>query len=220
MIKAIIFDFDGVIIESSEIKTEAFRELFLDHPAHVDKIVDYHKANMGVSRFVKFRHIHANILKLPLTTAEEKELGNRFTAIVYDKVLNTAFVAGACEFLAGAQEDFLLFVASGTPEAELLDIAVKRGVLRFFREIHGSPREKKDIIRDILERYHLEPAETVFVGDAESDLKAAGETGVHFVARITEGYGELNRCAHQLKDLRSLRELLAGIDGAKSWQRK
>ncbi|GAF78578.1 unnamed protein product, partial [marine sediment metagenome] len=32
MIKAIIFDFDGVIVESSDIKTEAFRELFQDYP--------------------------------------------------------------------------------------------------------------------------------------------------------------------------------------------
>ncbi|KFI34550.1 hypothetical protein HX99_01395 [Peptococcaceae bacterium SCADC1_2_3] len=49
MIKAIIFDFDGVIIESAEIKTRAFELLFAGYPDKVKEIIAYHKKNMGGS---------------------------------------------------------------------------------------------------------------------------------------------------------------------------
>ena len=58
MIKAIIFDFDGVLIESAAIKTEAFREVFSKWQDKVDEIVTYHNKNMGISRFVKFKYFY------------------------------------------------------------------------------------------------------------------------------------------------------------------
>ncbi len=62
MIKAIIFDLDGVILESADIKTKAFLKLFEAFPKHVDVILDYHVKNMGISRYVKLRHIYNNML--------------------------------------------------------------------------------------------------------------------------------------------------------------
>ena len=58
MINSIIFDFDGVILESVSVKTAAFRQLFSFAPEHVDEIVQYHLDNGGMSRFDKFRYIY------------------------------------------------------------------------------------------------------------------------------------------------------------------
>ncbi|MDD1661933.1 MAG: HAD family hydrolase, partial [Methanomicrobiales archaeon] len=66
MIASLLLDFDGVILESVEVKTRAFRELFSFRPDHVGEIVAYHMRNTGVSRFDKFRHIYREILKEPL----------------------------------------------------------------------------------------------------------------------------------------------------------
>ncbi|HXW99392.1 MAG TPA: HAD family hydrolase, partial [Methanomicrobiales archaeon] len=63
----LILDFDGVVLESVGVKTAAFRTLFSFVPAHVDKIVEYHRRNTGVSRFDKFRYIYREILKDPLS---------------------------------------------------------------------------------------------------------------------------------------------------------
>jgi beta-phosphoglucomutase-like phosphatase (HAD superfamily) len=57
MIETIIFDFDGVILESVTVKTEAFRELFSSEPDCPDEIVEFHKRNGGMSRYDKFRHV-------------------------------------------------------------------------------------------------------------------------------------------------------------------
>ena len=54
-VDAIFFDFDGVILESVEVKGWAFGRLFENHPEHVDEIVAFHHANGGMSRFDKFR---------------------------------------------------------------------------------------------------------------------------------------------------------------------
>jgi len=43
MIKAIIFDFDGVIIESMDVKTKAFTFLFKDYLEHLPEIINLHR---------------------------------------------------------------------------------------------------------------------------------------------------------------------------------
>ncbi|MFH1369573.1 MAG: HAD-IA family hydrolase [Elusimicrobiota bacterium] len=183
MIKVIVFDFDGVILESADIKTDAFAELFSDYPGKQKEIVDYHLANAGISRYVKFRHIYKNILKLPLTELEEKELGSRFTRIVFEKILETPFVRGAREFLEDNRKEYKMFIASGTPEEELLEIILKRGLNKYFTEIHGSPKKKLDIITGIIARHGLRKNEILYIGDAQSDRIAAEQAGVNFVER-------------------------------------
>ena len=46
MIRSIVFDFDGVLVDSVNIKTEAFARLF-DHegPEVLEKVVAYHLEN-------------------------------------------------------------------------------------------------------------------------------------------------------------------------------
>jgi beta-phosphoglucomutase-like phosphatase (HAD superfamily) len=63
MIKAIIFDFDGVILESASIKTNAFAEVVRDYPREqAEEFVQYHMSHMGISRHVKFRYFIEEIL--------------------------------------------------------------------------------------------------------------------------------------------------------------
>ena len=56
----IVFDCDGVIMESVECKTRAFGRTVENHgPEAVAQLVEYHLAHGGVSRFEKFRWFHA-----------------------------------------------------------------------------------------------------------------------------------------------------------------
>ncbi len=207
MIKAIIFDFDGVILESADIKTEAFRQLFEPRfPKEVDQIVDYHKKNMGISRFVKFKHIYKTFAQKVLHREEETQLGDEFSKIVYDQVLETPMVTGADEFLRENHKKYSIFIASGTPEAELHDIVKRRHLTRYFLEVFGSPQEKEDIIKHIMKKYGFQKSEIIFVGDAESDFRAASATGVHFVAKIKKGSSDFAQCKNRISDLSQLNE--------------
>ena len=211
MIQAIIFDFDGVILESADIKTEAFRKLFNHYPDHVHAVVDYHMQNMGISRYEKFRHIFTHILKMPLSAELEKELGEKFTNTVFEEILSTEFVPGAYEFLAQNYEKYDFFIASGTPQLELEEIIQRRNISDFFREVHGTPRKKNEIIKDILLRFGFIPKEVVFVGDAISDRLAA-ENLVNFIARMTKTEQGLADCKYKISNLTELPLILTQVE--------
>lgn len=210
--RAVIFDFDGVILETGDIKTQAFADLFEDAPEHQDAIVAYHLDNLGVSRYRKFEWIYRELLRRPLSESESRALGERFSSLVFERVLAAPFVPGAEDCLATLRGQTPMYVASGTPQEELDRVVDERGLRPYFDEVHGSPRGKIEILEEILERHGYTPDEVVFVGDGESDYKAAVGTRVPFVARLTpalrDRWIELEACG--VEDLRDLLELVEG----------
>jgi phosphoglycolate phosphatase-like HAD superfamily hydrolase len=180
-LKAIIFDFDGVILDSAGIKTEAYREMFSDRPEYVDEIVAYHMLNMGVSRFKKFRYFYERILQEPYDKDVEKKLGDRYTDMVLDQVLNAPYIKGAREFLESVYGKYLLFIATGTPTEEILYILEQRDLSRFFHEAIGSPQTKTKIITDVLNRHELKTEDAIMFGDALTDYDAAKACSIGFI---------------------------------------
>jgi HAD superfamily hydrolase (TIGR01549 family) len=179
---AIVFDFDGVLVESVDVKTRAFAALYDPHGNDVvEQVVAWHLAHGGVSRYEKFRHFHRTFLGRALAPAEEAELGERFSALVEEAVIAADWVPGAREFLEGWHARLPLFVASGTPEEELLRIVARRGMTRFFSGVAGAPRKKGTILRDFLERSGVSPDRMLMVGDAMTDYEGAAEAGVPFL---------------------------------------
>ncbi len=186
-IRAVVFDFDGVILESAEVKTDAFVELYAEYgPEVTARVRAHHLANLGISRFKKFAWISENVLDRPLSDADRAALGDRFAGLALAKVLSAPFVPGAEEALAALTTSGLpLFVASGTPHDELELIVSRRGLAPVFREIHGAPREKPEILRDLATRYAIAIDQLLFIGDGMSDYKAARASGTAFLARDT-----------------------------------
>ncbi|MDD1653445.1 MAG: HAD-IA family hydrolase, partial [Methanomicrobiales archaeon] len=156
-------------------------------PEHVDEIVDYHRENTGVSRFDKFRHIYASILRRDLSEREFDRLSTRYHELVIGGVLASPYVTGAEAFLERFSRRIPLYVVSASPEGELGDIITKRGMTRYFRGIFGAPRRKVDCIRMIRETERLDPPQVLFVGDALNDYRAAREAGVPFAGRVHPG---------------------------------
>lgn len=209
MIKAIILDFDGVILESVDIKTQAFRELFSRYTPDVEPIVNYHLQNNGVSRFLKFQHIWENILKRRYDNAIQDKLGKEFSEIVVSQVIDCPFVAGALEFLQQFYRKVPLYVASAVPQEELVTIVDKKGLRRYFTVLYGYPPvTKSQAINDVMEKQAISAEEILYIGDSLEDLKAAKAQGALFIARKNKedfkGYSppvldDLNSIANHLK---------------------
>src|SRR5262245_1160354 len=98
MIAAIVFDFDGVILESVDVKTRAFAALFETFTGHKESIVAYHLENLGISRYRKFEHIYGNILHMPFSEATKNELDRRFRELIFNEIRNCPFVPGVVRF--------------------------------------------------------------------------------------------------------------------------
>lgn len=203
--RSIIFDFDGVILDSVDIKTRAFARLFSEHGPDVERqAVEHHLAHGGISRFRKFQHIYEHILHLPLTDVESARLGEKFSALVFDEVVKAAWIPGAPEFLREHDRTFRCFVASGTPKEELLRIVELRGLTRHFAGIYGTPPTKQEIARRILAEHGFGKAEVVFIGDAMTDYTAAKDCGLAFIGIATDGRGPFPAGTRVLPDLRGL----------------
>ena len=212
--QAVILDCDGVLLESAQIKTEAFAALFRDIcPDRLEEVVACHLAHEGVSRYVKFRMVYAEILKQPLSHEQEQALGRRFAALVREALLRAPLVPGAREFLESASRSraYRLFVASGTPEEELREIARARQLADWVEEWHGSPRSKSQIIRDILRRHGAQAADAVLVGEAVSDLDAARDTGDTVIGQAAIANGRFAACPYRIADLRELPGVLRRV---------
>lgn len=183
-IKSIIFDFDGVIVESVDIKSRAFAHLFKDHPDQVEQIVEYHRRHGGLSRFEKFETIYREILHKELTAEEKAGLGKRFAEYVYQEVVKCPFVPGAKEFLDKYYKSFKFFIVSGTPQEEIRSIIKDRGLQKYFIEVYGAPAKKAELNLGILRNYLLNADETLFIGDSMDDWEGAHKSGIKFMGRI------------------------------------
>jgi phosphoglycolate phosphatase len=184
MIRAIAFDFDGVLFESVGVKTEAFRKLFSQEPKPLlAQILEFHIRNGGLSRFEKFKTIYRDILRRPLDDATFQLLCQRFAQLVVKEVIAAPWVPGAREFLETQRGRYQFFVVSATPQDEIREIVRQKGIGHYFVDVLGSPQKKADLLADLMRRHRLRANEMVYVGDALNDWHAAREQGVAFVWR-------------------------------------
>jgi phosphoglycolate phosphatase-like HAD superfamily hydrolase len=182
-IRALILDFDGVILESNDLKTAAFERVFGRFPEHAGAMMDYHRAHVPESRYAKFRHLVVDRLGRPADDPLLEELAEAFSAETRRQVAACPMVEGAGAFLDDVTARVPVFLASVTPQAELDAILDLRGLRRYFERAYGCPPwTKASAIADILTGLDG-PQGVVFVGDSAGDQRAGAATGVEFIAR-------------------------------------
>jgi len=180
--KAIIFDFDGVILDSVNVKTKAFESLYEKYGRDIqNKVVKYHLEHGGISRFEKFKYYHKNFLQQNLSESELIHLGNQFSELVFKKVCSSKFIPGALEFLKFCNQKYLTFICTGTPFSEIVNILNEIRLNKYFNHVFGSPMSKTEIILKILKTYNLSFKEVLFIGDAMTDYDAAKELNIDFI---------------------------------------
>jgi HAD superfamily hydrolase (TIGR01549 family) len=204
MIKVIILDFDGVVVESNSIKHNAFSELFQEYPEHHDRIMQYHFAHNHVNRHAKFKYITEKILKQKYTQRMGKKLAARFSGLTREKIINCPFVEGALDFIQHFYKKNPLYIASATPLDELRVILRSRELLGYFKSIYGAPISKAKMFSEIIRKENVSPDEVLFIGDSPEDYKVAQEVGIHFLARgdrktFTEAWVKCFRSMSEIK---------------------
>ena len=186
-LQAILFDFDGVLCECMNVKTEAFVELFKSYGDElVKKVVKHHIENGGISRYTKIRTYYGDFLGKPITEEEVNEIAEEFSKLVVEKVIASDYVKGAKEFLEKYYKKIDLYVISGAPQEELDLIVNERGMRKYFKGVYGTPTVKPVHFKRIISENNYDIEKVVYIGDSLSDMKNALEVNLPFLGRITE----------------------------------
>lgn len=185
--KIFIFDFDGVLVDSVEIKTNAFYELYIEYGSDVaEKVILHHRANGGMSRYDKFRFYHKQYLDKSISDEELDKLDEEFSLLVIDNVVKANEILGASKLLERVCVKRKCFICSATPEVEIQKIIKLRGWSNYFISVLGSPTSKSNNLNEIIKKSKLNSIDAVFFGDAMADYEAAKDNLIDFI-----GVGEL-----------------------------
>lgn len=181
-LKCLVFDCDGVLLDSVHIKARAFARLAEPYGAEArDRFVMYHALHGGVSRYRKFAWFFEEELGRPITPAESEAWGRKFAEYALDEVRSCPMIPGVLEVLRRWHGRLPMFVCSGAPREELELILAERNLTRFFNGIHGSPPAKDRLLAAIVAgQPELLAAETLMIGDATTDRDAAETVGTRF----------------------------------------
>ena len=182
---AVMWDFDGVIKDSVDIKTKAYESLFMPYGSDVAKLVkEHHEANGGMSRFDK---IPAYLHFAGLNPSEHvvKDFCERFSKSVMEGVIDSPWVPGVREYLLDSNVQQLFVLITATPQAEIEIILDRLGISSCFKRVFGAPIRKEIAISNAIDLYGLNSGDVLMIGDSSSDLEAAQTNLVPFLLRKT-----------------------------------
>lgn len=180
--KLCVFDFDGVLVDSVEIKTNAFYALYKHYGKDIaKKVAEHHIENGGMSRYKKFKKYHFDFLGVEISETELHEMDLAFSDYVVDSVVKANEIPGAEDFLKRISEKQICVVCSATPETEIKNIISLRRWDEYFYSIYGSPNLKSDNLSKALQHFNFLSSETIFFGDAMADFNAALKLNVDFI---------------------------------------
>ena len=184
--KIVFWDFDGVIKESVEVKTNAFRELFRSFGEEVmDKVTIHHINNGGMSRFKKIP-VYLSYAGIQPTENIINEFCNQFAMLVENAVVNADWVVGVQQVLLNSRKENQHFVlVTATPQDEIERILNRLNIINIFSNIFGSPMTKSDAINICLKLYNVKAEDSIMIGDSIADFEASQKTGADFLLRRT-----------------------------------
>ncbi|MDJ0514587.1 MAG: HAD hydrolase-like protein [Methyloceanibacter sp.] len=203
--RTLIFDCDGVVLNSNRIKTAAFYETarpFGDDAAR--NLVDYHLRNGGVSRYRKLEYFLTDILG-KRSRAELSSLLDSYASFVKNALLDCEVTPGL-DHLRTATAKAKWMIVSGSDEAELREVFRLRGLDRYFDAgIYGSPRQKSQIFSELVRDDELiQPA--IYFGDSKYDHISSKDKGIDFIFisgwsefEGWEAYCEEHRLSHFIR---------------------
>lgn len=178
--RTLVFDCDGVILDSNGVKTEAFRIAATPYGVEAAQaLVDYHVARGGISRYVKFRHFLDVIV--PGRDGPSYDALLQAYANAVASGLACCAVADGLSVLRAQTSVARWLIVSGGDQKELHRIFATRGLDTLFDAgIFGSPDDKDTILaRESAAGTITWPA--LFLGDSHLDYMAATRAGLDFV---------------------------------------
>ncbi len=187
-IDSVIFDLDGVLIETEQEWNDVRREFAARHGGHWDE--DDQPAVMGANSMQWAEYMR-------------DQVGVRLTPKqIYDGVIeglrdrysqHLPLIPGAWEAVTGLAQDFKLAVASSSP-IELIEHSLAlAGLRKYFQAVVSSDevatgKPAPDVYLEACRRLGTDPLRAVAIEDSSNGLRAAAAAGLAVIAVPNPAY--------------------------------
>lgn len=182
-IKNIIWDFDGVILNSMDVRDWGFKEIFKEYSKEkVDRLIEFHTENGGLSRYVKIRFFFEQILNKHISEEKVLYFANNFSKLMKKELTNKEhLIKETLIFIEKNYTKFNFHIASGSDQYELRFLCKKLNISHYFKTIHGSPTPKSELVKIILTSNQYLSENTCLIGDSINDYDAAKNNNISFM---------------------------------------
>lgn len=176
--KAIIFDFDGTLVISNQVKIDTYFEVFQEYCIDNQLITKILKKHPELNRFETI----SKIIQESSKKLDAWIIAEQYSREVQQRVRqanNLKYAESLLDYLV--KNNIKVFLSSNTPFSFLQDLIKKRGWSHYFLSINGYPMNKADTAKNLVIKYHLKLNDCVVIGDGESDRESALLNGISFI---------------------------------------
>lgn len=193
--KVIFWDFDGVILDSMSIRDEGFITVLKNYPEEeLNELLTFHRANGGLSRYVKFRYFFEEIRKESVSEEQIQKMATDFSSVMFEKLSDEKLlIQDSLNYIRNHYRKKVMFIVSGSDQSELRVLCDQLDIAKYFKSIHGSPTPKDDLVKMLMARNNVLSHSAVLIGDSINDFEAAEKNGISFMGfnnRALKGCGE------------------------------
>jgi beta-phosphoglucomutase len=198
MLRAVIFDFDGVITDSEILHLRAFNQSLIPYGIEIST-KDYYTNYLGFSDFDCYKILIDNgLLKI-----DKRQIGNiiKKKSKIFEELTRTEgrTIEGVHEFLQMLEDNNIpMAICSGSLLVEIEVILEGSGLRHFFTEIVSAEQVKKGkphpegfslclIKLNKNSRPPIAAAECIVIEDSHWGLQAGKAAGMHTIA-VTNSY--------------------------------
>ena len=188
-IKVIVFDFDGTLVESNQLKYDAYFELFPKELRFAELIRSVLSEMYEKSRYVIIETILRRLGETSNENLQQRcsELAEQYNDIVVAGAKTCPEKEGANRLLESLNGKYKIYVSSTTPDTPLKEIISSRNWGNYFEDVIGYPHKKDQTLQQIMRFENVQPHETVVIGDGQSDRQSAAANGCFFI-HVTDNF--------------------------------
>ena len=180
----ILWDFDGVIIDSNPARVLGFERVLKNYPRdQVSELIHYHQKNGGLSRYVKFKYFFEKIRNEQVGENQILKMANEFSVLMKEILTDrNLLISDSVEFIKQNVDRLSMHIVSGSDGKELNYLCKELGISDYFKTISGSPTSKIDLVKHLVNSNAIISNETCLIGDSGNDFDAAFQNGIDFYA--------------------------------------
>jgi len=183
MIKAIIFDYDGVIVDSFPSVFSVYQKICHHFKVEAPETIEEFRKIYGYNYIECIKNLgidHGNLEGVRALYKNE---------II--KIDHSVF-PGVPELLESLSEQFRLYLVSASHSDEVMSKLEKHDLKKYFTFIYcggDNSTKKSEMTADLFSKFGYNPNEVIFIGDRAIDYESAKKVGIDDKNIIMAAYG-------------------------------